>query len=419
MDNNDISKLVEFADRLVYEKTGQHLETVEKDILQQTLSGKKLSGIQSPSYEDSYVQRFRAPKLWNLLSVVTGEKVRKKTILEILNRLNQTQSPTPASSTTLSSTRHSSENHLVVLDGYTNHSNNPTDNDSLNGNADANGYANLNGTGCLKLTVREASTDQGTGTSSDRSTAEQSPTAEPAESDDRSNQEEPLFSQWFNLLKPGIPLLFSIGVLSFLFGVSWFANWQGVRQHLAGKLSQAQTNYNWAQWFNPFSAATHYNQASLYEDQQNYDRAQTEYQKAIENGLSAAYNNQARLYILQGNYEAAIALLQSGLPLAENDQLRAAMYKNRGWARLAQKRYTEATSDLQQAIHLQTRTIHADPSTLASAYCLLAQVKEQEGNVQGALADWEQCLGFAYHSNKPEEDQWLHLARQRLDEKEW
>ena len=87
MDAEDISKLVELADSLVYEKTGQHLETVEKDILRQTLRGKKLSAIQCPSYENSYVQRFRAPKLWNLLSVVVGETVRKKTVLEVLQRL--------------------------------------------------------------------------------------------------------------------------------------------------------------------------------------------------------------------------------------------------------------------------------------------------------------------------------------------
>jgi len=49
MDADEISKLVELADRLVYEKTGQHLETVEKDILRQTLREKKLSAIQCPS----------------------------------------------------------------------------------------------------------------------------------------------------------------------------------------------------------------------------------------------------------------------------------------------------------------------------------------------------------------------------------
>ncbi len=57
MDTDDISKLVEFANSLVSEKTRQHLETVEKDILRQTLKGTKLSAIEFPSYENSYVQR--------------------------------------------------------------------------------------------------------------------------------------------------------------------------------------------------------------------------------------------------------------------------------------------------------------------------------------------------------------------------
>jgi Tfp pilus assembly protein PilF len=420
MNNNDISKLVEFADRLVYEKTGQHLETVEKDILQQTLSGRKLSGIQSPSYEDSYVQRFRAPKLWNLLSVVTGERVRKKTVLEILSRLVQERSLTQEPSTTQFSINDSLENQRTTLNNYTtnHHSANSNSDADLNSNTDTNGYANLNSsTAYLQLTVRNSSPENGTGTQSDDSTAEPHHAPDQSGFDDRACHEESLFNRLINLLKPGIPLFLSFGLLSFLFGLSWVANWLGVRQHQVGQLSQAQTNYRWAYRLNPLSASTHYNQATLYEDQHNYDRAQAEYQKAIENGLTAAYNNQARLHILQGNYEAAITLLQSGMPLAENDQIRAAMYKNRGWARLEQKRYAEATLDLQQAIHLN-HAPNADRSTLASAYCLLAQVKEQTGNSQAALAAWENCLGFAYQSTKPEEDRWLHLARQRLDSEE-
>ena len=92
MNPDQISKLVKFADSLVYEKTEQHLEKVEKDILRQTLSGKKLCAIKCPSYEDSYVQRFRAPKLWERLSIVAREKVRKKTVLEVLQRLQLQQS---------------------------------------------------------------------------------------------------------------------------------------------------------------------------------------------------------------------------------------------------------------------------------------------------------------------------------------
>lgn len=83
------------------------------------------------------------------------------------------------------------------------------------------------------------------------------------------------------------------------------------------------------------------------------------------------------------------------------------MYKNQGWARLEQGRHDEAKLDLSEAIKLK--------SERAPAYCLLAQVLEREGDKKGALVQWENCLGFAYQPNTPEEDKWIYLARQRLD----
>ncbi|MCC5624279.1 tetratricopeptide repeat protein [Nostoc sp. CHAB 5715] len=209
-----------------------------------------------------------------------------------------------------------------------------------------------------------------------------------------------------NFLKSGIPLLLSVGVIGCLFTFSWLANWYGVINHLAGKLPNAQLGYFVALKLNPSSAAAHYNQGAAYEDQQNYERAHAEYQLAIEGGVIEAYNNQARLYILQRNYDSAVSLLRIGLPLAKNERVRANMYKNRGWARLMQDRFTEAKLDLTQAIELK--------SDRAPAYCLLAQVLEREGDKKSALVEWEKCLGFAYQPKTLEEDKWINLARQRL-----
>ena len=58
---HDISKLVELANSLVYEKTGTHLENVEEAILKQTLIGKKNTAIHFKGFTDSYVQRLLAP----------------------------------------------------------------------------------------------------------------------------------------------------------------------------------------------------------------------------------------------------------------------------------------------------------------------------------------------------------------------
>lgn len=422
MDAEDISKLVELADSLVYEKTGQHLETVEKDILRQTLRGKKLSAIQCPSYENSYVQRFRAPKLWNLLSVVVGETVRKKTVLEVLQRLQEHRYITTEQATLQEGLRPTRSQLVVTLQSKS----------CANARADLNGRAAVNGSvscselrknscqACatrllIKKQLREPSQAEN---SESKKVKDCSPdtTAQEFQSSSHTSQsnnpDETKSSTYglptfINFMKPGVPLLLSLGVLGCLFALSWLSNWYGVTNHLAGQLPKAQFGYNWARKLNPLSAGAHYNQGATYEDQQNYERAHAEYQLAIEGGLIEAYNNQARLYVLEGNYDAAVSLLRIGLGLAKDPRVRADMYKNQGWARLEQGRYDEAKLDLTEAIKLK--------SDRAPAYCLLAQVLEREEDKKGALVQWENCLGFAYQPNTPEEDKWVHLARQRLD----
>lgn len=439
MDANDISKLVELADTLVYEKTGQHLEAVEKDILRQTLKGKKLSAIQFASYENSYLQRFIAPKLWNRLSVVAGEKVRKKTVLEVLQRL---QSQRSASSCTAASHSQLSANAQAELNGHAafngsvscpelrNGRTTSEESDSVALHEPTSSLAEMR---CINPhcpnrqnsnQLREPSQADHTESKTFEDRSPDSTTEEFNSSSQSSQPDNPDetknstygFPSYMNFMKPGVPLLLSLVILSFLFALSWLANWYGVTNHQAGQLPLAQFGYSWALKLNPWSAAAHYNQGATYEDQYNYELARAEYQLAIEGGLVEAYNNQARLYILQGNYDAAVSLLRIGLGLAKNDRVRADMYKNRGWARLHQGRYAEAKLDLTEAIKLKSDSPSGDSfASLAPAYCLLAQVLEREGDKKGALVQWENCLGFAYQPNTPEEDKWIHLARQRLD----
>lgn len=393
MDADDISKLVGFADRIVYEKTGQHLEAVDKDILQQTLKGKKLNAIQCPSYENSYVQRFRAPKLWERLSVVTGETVRKKTVKEVLQRLELERSQHKYV------TAHSPS--IASVKAKFN------DRASLNGSL---AYPELLINQQYERSQAEHSENQKVGSSSDTTTQDCRSSSQNSQTENSQNTNSTNNSllSFMNFIKPGVPLLLSVSILICLFALSWLANWYGVTNHLSGQLPQAQFSYRLALLLNPLSPAAHYNQAATYEDQHNYPLAQSEYQLAIEGGSIAAYNNMARLYILQGNYDAAISLLRVGLPLAQDD-IKADMYKNRGWARLEQGRYDEAKLDLTEAIKLK--------SDRASAYCLLAQVLERQTDKKGALSEWENCLGFAYQPKTPEEDKWVHLARQRLEAK--
>lgn len=215
------------------------------------------------------------------------------------------------------------------------------------------------------------------------------------------------------LMKYGLPLLVLVGAFGTWFSLSWLANWYGAKRQLAGQLPHAELSYKIALKlipYSPLSAPTHYNLGAVYEDQQDYKQAKAQYQLAIEGGLIPAYNNQARLYILTGNYDAAVALLRIAIPLEKDENARSSMLKNRGWARLEQRRLEEAHLDLTEAIALR--------SDGAPAYCLLAQVLERQGENTEAISQWENCLGYSYQPQTPEEDKWISLAQQRLKAKE-
>ncbi len=412
MESHDISKLVELTDSLVYEQTGQPLKPVEKEILHQLLTGKKnddieISSLKNKELKKSYIQRRCIPKLWKHLSTVLGRKVYKRNLPEILQTIQLQQKQSGA----LTQSQR-----------------------TANGQTELNSHTNphhLNS--CQELSIQLLLNRQVCAPSSpypepskkvlDDSTAPSDEfwQANGTSGDDNANQtNNSTFSLagfvnfWYPRvsLLPWLPLLLAFGVCSCLFGLSWLAGWYGVKNHLAGNLPNAQMGYKVALKLNPLSAAARYNLGSAYEDEQDYQRAHAEYQTAIEDGFVPAYNNQARLDILAGKYEAAVSLLQIGLPLAKHEDIRIrySFLKNLGWARLEQGRLESAKIELEEATKLQ--------SDRAPAYCLMAQVLEHEGERKGALVLWGKCLDFSYKPQLPEEDKWLEMASQRLNAKE-
>lgn len=416
MDAEYIARLVKIADNLFYEKTRLHLKDVEKNILAQILIGKKSDDIQAGEITNETLKKHWIPKLWKRLSVAFEKKILKVNVLGELQDLHKEQRRIITYK--LSIDRRSRLTKNTYVKGLSRFQGKKIYCIKFNNSISKPNHQNTCSVCSNGLTPKEqqllTSTDAGEQKVEDGSTvqtrdwshysypvaATKSPVGTNSASGGRT---------YMKYMKSGLPLLLALGVYGVWFSLSWLANWYGAKSYLAGQLPQAELSYKIALKLNPRSGATFYNQGVVYEDRQNYQQAHTQYQKAMELGLVAAYNNQARLYLSEKKYDTAVALLQIGFPLAkhEDNRIKYSMLKNLGWGRLGQSRLAEADLALTQAIELQ--------DNLSSAYCLLAQVSEQQGENKKALKEWENCLRYAHQPQTPEEDKWMNQARQQLN----
>jgi tetratricopeptide (TPR) repeat protein len=213
---------------------------------------------------------------------------------------------------------------------------------------------------------------------------------------------------WWQVSRFGLAVVLLLIILLIRYslpGIAVYYNNRGLDQHLSDNMKSALNNYNRAIKLNPDYPEAHYNLGLLYEDLGDTDNARVEYRIALAAGVDAAFNNFARLYILDEEYSKAVSFLLIGLDLSQDDDARYDLLKNLGWARLGQKRYSEAESSLRDAI-----VISADK---ASAHCLLAQVLERKDDPDGAREEWQFCLQYA-NGDVPDEDTWIDMARNYL-----
>lgn len=113
MSPEQIEALIEIANKRLFAIKGKTLDEKQRSILEQVLKGNarggvSLSDIKIPGYSDNTVQRDFCPKLWDLLSQISGskEKVRINTVQLALENLQrqakqeiQSQSNPPAPAT--------------------------------------------------------------------------------------------------------------------------------------------------------------------------------------------------------------------------------------------------------------------------------------------------------------------------------
>lgn len=214
-------------------------------------------------------------------------------------------------------------------------------------------------------------------------------------------------------VKLGLSMLLLAILLVFRYSLPQVASYfteKGVENYVNGQIKSAKSNLERAIALNPEDEEAHFNLGRLYEDLQELKQARTYYSIAVGGHLDVAYNALGRLYIQEGKYSQAASLLQQALfdLDSQNAQVRYALLKNLGWTRFKQKRYAEAQSNLEDAIALNEK---------GSAHCLLAQVLEIRESKGKALSEWEQCLRYA-NPRYPEDDDWINLARQRVDSQE-
>gem|GEM_PF-887846 len=133
----------------------------------------------------------------------------------------------------------------------------------------------------------------------------------------------------------------------------------------------------------------HYNLGSAYEKLDNWEEASSHYKIATQyqnRSADAAINNLARLQILKGNNAAVVEMIEPVLAKTKDNTIKAALYKNLGWAYFQQNCYQQAKQYLLTSLDCV--------SEYAPAYALLAKVHESEGDQQSAIASWQKFLEY-------------------------
>lgn len=83
----DLEQAISVADNLIYQKTGKNLTDVEISILTGAWDREEYDLIAAKNnYSTSYLSQDVAPKLWKMLTVILGEKVKKSNFKEALKR---------------------------------------------------------------------------------------------------------------------------------------------------------------------------------------------------------------------------------------------------------------------------------------------------------------------------------------------
>lgn len=85
-DMMDIEEVLKWTDRLVFEKTGQHLSDLQKAVVEGTWQGKKYPDIAKTCYRTHHRIKQVARELWQLMSQELGEEVKQSNFRSVLEQ---------------------------------------------------------------------------------------------------------------------------------------------------------------------------------------------------------------------------------------------------------------------------------------------------------------------------------------------
>ncbi|MCA2885319.1 serine protease [Microcystis sp. M043S1] len=163
---------------------------------------------------------------------------------------------------------------------------------------------------------------------------------------------------------------------------AWYYN-RGILYYNQQKYDLALSDYNKAIDINPNYAEAYYNRGILYKNLQKYDLALSDYSKAIDinPNLAVAYNSRGILYSDQQKYELALSDYNKAIDINPNY---AEAYYNRGILYKNLQKYDLALSDYSKAIDINPND--------ALAYNNRGLVYYNQQKYELALADYNKTI---------------------------
>jgi len=200
--------------------------------------------------------------------------------------------------------------------------------------------------------------------------------------------------------------------------VARYRNYEGDTFFRAKQFTNAAANYQQAVALKPSDVKAHFNLAVAYDKNRNYAAALDEYEQclAMDPANYIAANNLARLYILQNkDYSGALRQLNPWIKKIETIpiDLHYKLYKNRGWAHLERQEYAQAAGDLVMALQKMALLKKDGPA----AHYLLGRVLSAQGNIAGAMKEWDTFIYLADQEDIAEEEvetNWVADAHEQL-----